>query len=75
MRILNFALYSDEKETSRYSIQSFFKFAESFWNFTDNYVGLTEYSTLEERKEDLLLFEKIKELISENFENIEESKK
>jgi hypothetical protein len=71
LRILNFALFSDEHETSKYTIQSFFKFAESFWNFTDNYVGLTEYSTLEERKEDLLLFEKIKELITENFDNSE----
>jgi hypothetical protein len=32
-------------------------------------VGLTEYSTLEERKEDILLFEFTKKLIADNFED------
>jgi hypothetical protein len=33
-------------------------------------VGLTEYSTLEERNEDILLFEFTKKLIDDNFEDL-----
>ena len=32
-------------------------------------MGLTEYTTLEERKEDILLFDFTKKLIAENFED------
>jgi hypothetical protein len=56
-------------EIASYTLESWFKFAQEFWKFTDSYVGLTEYSTLEERKEDILLFEFTKKLIADNFED------
>jgi hypothetical protein len=57
------------EDTASYSLESWLKFAHNFWEFTDGYVGLTHYSTVEERKNDILLFEFIKKLISENFED------
>jgi hypothetical protein len=49
--------YSSKEDTASYTLESWFEFAQKFWEFTDGYVGLTEYSTLEERNEDILLFE------------------
>jgi hypothetical protein len=59
---------STKEYTASYSLESWFQFAQKFWEFTDGYVGLTEYSTLEEREEDILLFDFTKKLIAENFE-------
>jgi hypothetical protein len=56
-------------EIASYTLESWFRYAQSFWDFTDNYVGLTDYSTLEERKEDIVLLEFIKKLIADNFED------
>ena len=67
--ILTFILESSQEDTASYTLQSWFQFAQKFWEFTDGYVGLTEYTTLEERNEDILLFEFIKKLINENFED------
>ena len=52
-----------------FTLESWFKFAQGFWEFTDGYSGLTDYSTLEERKEDITLGEFIKQLISDHFED------
>jgi hypothetical protein len=68
-RILTFMQCSTKEDTASYTLESWFQFAQKFWEFTDGYVGLTEYSTLEERKEDILLFEFTKKLIAENFED------
>jgi hypothetical protein len=57
------------ENTASFTLETWFLFAQKFWEFTDGYVGLTEYSTLEERKEDILLFEFTKKLIKDNFEN------
>jgi hypothetical protein len=57
------------ENTASFTLETWFHFAQKFWDFTDGYVGLTEYSTLEERNEDILLFEFTKKLIAENFEN------
>jgi hypothetical protein len=59
---------SSKDDTASYTLESWFQFAQKFWEFTDGYAGLTEYSTLEERKEDILLCEFTKKLITENFE-------
>ena len=61
--------FSSKDESASYNLESWFQFAQKFWEFTDRYSGLTEYSTLEERKEDILVFEFIKKLIAENFED------
>jgi hypothetical protein len=61
--------YSSKEDTASYTLESWFQFAQKFWEFTDGYVGLTEYSNLEERNEDILLFEFTKKLIAENFED------
>jgi hypothetical protein len=61
--------FSNKQEIASYTLETWFKFAQSFWEFTDGYVGLTEYSTLEERNEDILLFEFTKKLIADNFED------
>jgi hypothetical protein len=60
---------TDEGHIASYTLESWFKFAQAFWEFTDGYSGLTEYSTLEERKEDILLVEFTKKLISKHFED------
>ena len=61
--------YSTKEDTASYTLESWFQFAQKFWEFTDGYVGLIEYRNLEERKEDILLFEFTKKLIAENFED------
>jgi hypothetical protein len=61
--------FCSKDDTASYTLESWFQFAQKFWEFTDGYAGLTEYSTLEERNEDILLFEFTKKLISENFED------
>jgi hypothetical protein len=35
-----------KEDIASYTLESWFKFAEKFWEFTDGYSGLTEYSTL-----------------------------
>jgi hypothetical protein len=57
------------EDTASYSLESWFQFAQKFWQFTDGYSGLTDYSNFEERKNDILLYEFTKKLISENFED------
>jgi hypothetical protein len=66
---------SSKDDIASYTLESWFQFAQKFWEFTDGYVGLTEYSTLEERKEDILLFEFTKKLIADNFEDPQMVKK
>jgi hypothetical protein len=61
--------FNNKKEIASYTLETWFQFAQKFWEFTDGYVGLTEYSTLEERNEDILLFEFTKKLIADNFED------
>jgi hypothetical protein len=60
---------STKEDTASYTLESWFQFAQKFWEFTDGYVGLTEYSNLEERNEDILLFEFTKKSIADNFED------
>lgn len=57
-------------ETASYTLEQWFQFAQKFWDFTDGYTGLTEYCTIEERNEDILLYEFTKNLIAENFEDL-----
>jgi hypothetical protein len=61
----------EDGNLASHTIESWFKFAQQWWEFTDGYSGLTEYSTLEERKEDILLVEFSKKLIINQFENHE----
>jgi hypothetical protein len=60
---------SSKDDTASYTLESWFQFAQKFWEFTNGYAGLTDYTTLEERDEDKLLFEFTKILIAENFED------
>ena len=57
------------EDTASYTLETWFQFAHKFWEFTDGYSGLTDYSTVEERKKDILLIDFIKKLIAENFED------
>jgi len=50
-----------------YTFESWLQFAEKFWQFTLAYTRLTEFNTLEERNEDILLSEFVKKLIGDNF--------
>ena len=54
---------SHDGDIASHTLESWFKFAQAFWEFTDGYTGLTDYSTLEERKEDILLVEFSNKLI------------
>ena len=62
---------SQEGARGSLTLESWFKFAQVFWEFTDGYSGLTDFSSLEERKEDILLVELSQELISKHFEDPE----
>lgn len=68
-KILNYIELCSDEYIASYTLESWFQFAQRFWEFTDGYVGLTFYSTLKERKKDILLLEFTKKLIAENFED------
>ena len=55
-KIIKF-LATDEGDITPYSIPSWFNFASNFWRFTDDFEGITEYSTLDERRKGELLYE------------------
>ena len=60
---------SYEGDKGSLTLNSWFKFALEFWEFTDGYSRINEYRTLEERKEDILVVEFSKKLISSHFED------
>ena len=62
-------IHSTKENTDSYTLETWFQFAQKFWLTTEVYAGVTEYSTLEEKKQDILLFEYAKKLIAENFED------
>jgi hypothetical protein len=66
---------SNKEDIASYTLETWFHFAQKFWEFTDGFAGLTNYSSLEERKEDILLFEFTKKLIADNFEDCQMVKK
>ena len=66
---------SHDGDIASHTLESWFKFAQAFWEFTDGYTGLTDYSTLEERKEDILLVEFSNKLIYNHFEEPESVQK
>ena len=55
-------------DIASYTLESKFKFALGFWEFTDGYSGLTDYNTFEERKEDISLHEYINLSFKDNFD-------
>jgi hypothetical protein len=61
--------YCTKEDTANYTLETWFHYAQRFWEFTDGYSGLTDYSTVEERKNDILLIDFTKKLIGENFED------
>ena len=62
-KILNYIELSGDDKVASYTLESWFQFARKFWEFTNVYSDLNNYSTVEERKEDILLFEFTKKLI------------
>ena len=56
-------------EIAFYTLESWFKYAQTFWEFTDGYSVLIDYTTLEEKKEDITLGEFSKKLISKYCED------
>jgi hypothetical protein len=65
-KISNF-IHRCSEDTSSYTLESWFKHAQKLWEFTDGFVSLTDYNTLEEKQEDIDLFGFIKKLITKNF--------
>lgn len=41
---------NEPSRVANYNISKWFKFAANFWIFTDQFEGITEYNSLEERK-------------------------
>jgi hypothetical protein len=60
---------STKENTASFTLESWFQVAQKFWEFTNSYAGLNDFTTLEERSEDILLFYFIKKLIGDNFED------
>jgi hypothetical protein len=68
-KIINFTQSRDIEDYAIYTLESWFQFAEKFWQFTKAYTGLTDFKTLEERNEESFLSDFVKKLIGENFED------
>jgi hypothetical protein len=50
-KILDRAIYVDKKkDSSAFTLESWFKFASDFWAFTQTFKGITDYSTLDQKK-------------------------
>ena len=74
--ILN-CIHCCSEDASSYTLETWFKHAQKLWEFTDGYASLTDYNTLEEKQEDIGLFEFIKQLITKyfNVDKIEDNNK
>jgi|LauGreDrversion4_2_1035121.scaffolds.fasta_scaffold855309_1 hypothetical protein len=63
-------IYTDkERKPAKFTLKEWFDFAQSWWDFTDSFKGLTDYSTLEERKEDRKSIEYINQIVKERFDD------
>lgn len=46
-KIIQRALYANDKEVVNYKLNEWFEFANNFWSFTETFKGITEYNTLD----------------------------
>lgn len=52
-KIIDYLLNKEINHATQYTLSTWFSFASKHWKVTDEYEGITEYSTLDERKLDL----------------------